>query len=133
MAVDVPTTGTVVAVCSAGEHIVSKPVRDSISIVKGVGVSGDAHSGPTVQHLSRKKQRPSAPNLRQVHLIHSEFQAELRAHNVSNLKTRRLIRLPSPDSLHTSSYEGRTLRNRPLMIVYHCTRPPSTCLRRNRP
>jgi MOSC domain-containing protein YiiM len=42
-------------------------------------VEGDAHAGETVQHLSRVRRDPTQPNLRQVHLIHSELHDELRA------------------------------------------------------
>ena len=41
-------------------------------------MEGDAHQGKTVQHLSRVARDPSQPNLRQVHLIHSELHEELR-------------------------------------------------------
>ncbi|MEV8146291.1 MOSC domain-containing protein [Specibacter sp. NPDC078709] len=34
---------------------------------------GDAHHGVTVQHLSRVRADPSAPNLRQLHLIQTEL------------------------------------------------------------
>jgi MOSC domain-containing protein YiiM len=53
-------------------------VKDNEDSIAGVGVEGDAHSGATVQHLSRKRNRPDLPNLRQVHLIHSELHHELR-------------------------------------------------------
>jgi MOSC domain-containing protein YiiM len=49
-----------------------------IRLVAGLGVEGDAHAGATVQHRSRLRQTPHAPNLRQVHLIHSELFDELR-------------------------------------------------------
>ena len=42
-------------------------------------MEGDAHSGETVRHRSRRRADPSQPNLRQVHLIHSELHDELRA------------------------------------------------------
>lgn len=45
----------------------------------GMGVSGDAHFGATVQHRSRVAQDASQPNLRQVHLIHEELLDELGA------------------------------------------------------
>lgn len=69
--------GTVLAVASDGVHAFAKPVRAAITLVPGIGVSGDAHSGQTVQHRSRLKRMPSAPNLRQVHLIHAELFEEL--------------------------------------------------------
>lgn len=46
-------------------------------LVKGLGVDGDVHSGETVKHRSRVAQDPSQPNLRQVHLLHSELFEEL--------------------------------------------------------
>lgn len=54
-------------------HHFSKLPCDSLRLVEGLGVEGDAHSGETVQHLSRIKQDPDQPNLRQVHLIHAEL------------------------------------------------------------
>ncbi|WP_209305471.1 MOSC domain-containing protein [Blastococcus sp. CT_GayMR20] len=50
-----------------------------IRLLAGLGVEGDAHAGRTVQHLSRVARDPTAPNLRQVHLIHAELHDELRA------------------------------------------------------
>jgi len=70
-------TGRVLAVASDGEHRFGKPPRDRIELLAGLGVAGDAHCGPTVQHLSRLKKTPGAPNLRQVHLIHAELFEEL--------------------------------------------------------
>ncbi len=52
---------------------------DSVQLVAGRGVAGDAHFGATVQHRSRVARDPSQPNLRQVHLIHTELLEELRA------------------------------------------------------
>ncbi|WKX68738.1 MOSC domain-containing protein [Streptomyces sp. XD-27] len=68
---------TVVAVCTSGEHTFSKPVRDGITLLAGLGVEGDAHLGVTVKHRSRVAQDPTQPNLRQVHLIHEELFAEV--------------------------------------------------------
>lgn len=56
----------------------SKPTQDSIHLLAGLGVEGDAHLGETVQHRSRVARDPSQPNLRQVHLIHAELFDELR-------------------------------------------------------
>jgi MOSC domain-containing protein YiiM len=50
-----------------------------VTLVAGHGVEGDAHAGATVQHRSRKRWRPQAPNLRQVHLLHAELLDDLRA------------------------------------------------------
>ncbi len=67
----------VVAVARDDAHRFSKPVRTSITLLAGLGVEGDAHLGTTVQHLSRKRRDPDAPNLRQVHLVHAELHDEL--------------------------------------------------------
>ncbi|MFC4031414.1 MOSC domain-containing protein [Streptomyces polygonati] len=73
------TIGTVVAVSRDDQHRFSKANQDSIRLLSGLGVEGDAHLGVTVQHLSRIAQDPTEPNLRQVHLIHDELFTELRA------------------------------------------------------
>ena len=67
----------VTAVSRDGAHAFSKPGRDSIRLIAGLGVDGDAHAGRTVQHRSRVARDPRAPNLRQVHLIHAELHDEL--------------------------------------------------------
>ena len=71
--------GVVVAVSRSAEHTLAKPNQPSIRLVAGLGVEGDAHAGATVKHRSRVARDPSRPNLRQVHLIHAELHAELRA------------------------------------------------------
>ncbi|MBC8057992.1 MAG: MOSC domain-containing protein [Rhizobiales bacterium] len=68
----------VIAVCADATHAFSKPVRDTIRLVAGLGVEGDTHLGTTVQHRSRVARDPTQPNLRQVHLIHAELFDELR-------------------------------------------------------
>ncbi|CAL9528698.1 hypothetical protein SUDANB106_04009 [Streptomyces sp. enrichment culture] len=70
-------TGTVVAVSSSGEHSFGKPNRESVTLLAGLGVEGDAHAGRTVKHRSRVARDPTQPNLRQVHLIHEELFAEV--------------------------------------------------------
>ena len=70
-------SGIVIAVARSGTHSMTKPVQDSIEIMPGMGVEGDAHQGTTVKHRSRVKRDPNQPNLRQVHLIHSELHDEL--------------------------------------------------------
>ena len=52
-------------------------MRDSIRLLAGVGVQGDAHAGATVQHLYTAKTDPRRVNLRQVHLAESELLDEL--------------------------------------------------------
>src|SRR2546430_5619624 len=75
--------GVVVAVSSSPTHTMSKPNRECVRLVKGLGVEGDAHAGETVKHRSRVARDPSQPNLRQVHLIHAELHDELRIGGVS--------------------------------------------------
>lgn len=71
------TYGTVTAVSSSDGHTFSKESRDSVTLLAGLGVEGDAHAGETVKHRSRVAQDPTQPNLRQVHLIHEELFTEL--------------------------------------------------------
>ncbi|MCB0477822.1 MAG: MOSC domain-containing protein, partial [Crocinitomicaceae bacterium] len=42
-------------------------------IIANYGVEGDRHAGEFVQHIFDQKKNPTAPNLRQVHLIHKEL------------------------------------------------------------
>lgn len=69
----------VVAVAARRGHHFSKTPCLSIQLSAGLGVDGDAHSGVTVKHRSRVRKDPTAPNLRQVHLIHAELFDEVRA------------------------------------------------------
>src|SRR3954452_1821799 len=69
--------GTVTAVSSKSEYSFTKPNRESITLLAGLGVEGDVHAGVTVKHRSRVAQDPTQPNLRQVHLIHQELFAEV--------------------------------------------------------
>jgi MOSC domain-containing protein YiiM len=69
----------VIAVSRSATHTLSKPNQDSIRLLTGLGVEGDAHQGKTVKHRSRVAHDPKQPNLRQVHLIHAELHDELRA------------------------------------------------------
>jgi hypothetical protein len=102
--------GQVISVSSSASHSFSKSPRDSIRLLAGVGVDGDSHAGVTVKHRSRVRMDPSQPNLRQVHLIHSELYAELRAAGFTvgpgqlgeNVTTRglALLDLPTGTLLH---------------------------------
>ena len=74
-----PILGTVVAVSSSAAHTMRKEGRDSIRLLAGLGIEGDAHMGETVKHRSRVKRDPTQPNLRQVHLLHAELLDELAA------------------------------------------------------
>jgi MOSC domain-containing protein YiiM len=69
--------GVVVAVSRSAKHTLIKANEDTIRLVAGLGVDGDAHSGATVKHRSRVARDPTQPNLRQVHLIHAELHDEL--------------------------------------------------------
>ena len=75
--VQMSQTAQVTAVSRSSSHSFSKPICASIHLIEGLGVEGDAHSGKTVKHRSRVAIDPSQPNLRQVHLIHSELHDEL--------------------------------------------------------
>ena len=75
--VQLSQSAQVTAVSRSGSHSFSKPTCASIHLIEGLGVEGDAHSGETVKHRSRVAKDPSQPNLRQVHLIHSELHDEL--------------------------------------------------------
>lgn len=66
------TTATVAAVSRSAGHHFSKAKVPTITLLKGLGVEGDAHAGHTVKHRSRVKATPDAPNLRQVHLVMAE-------------------------------------------------------------
>lgn len=102
--------GVVIAVSRSAAHTLSKPNEDSIRLLAGLGVAGDAHAGATVKHRSRVAHDPNQPNLRQVHLIHAELHAELRAAGFEltpgqmgeNITTRGvdLLGLPAGTRLH---------------------------------
>ena len=100
----------VTSVSRSAAHTFSKPTKGQIKLVAGLGVEGDAHLGKTVKHRSRVKQDPTQPNLRQVHLIHSELHEELTAAGFAvsagamgeNITTRGidLLALPQSTRLH---------------------------------
>jgi len=77
--------GVVVSVNADATHRFSKLPQSAIRLIAGLGVEGDAHSGVTVQHLSRVAQDPTLPNLRQVHLLQEELFNEVAScgHSVS--------------------------------------------------
>ncbi len=70
--------GIVKSVSKSSTHTFNKYTCDSINLLTGLGVEGDAHMGATVKHRSRVRKDPGQPNLRQVHLIHSELFEELK-------------------------------------------------------
>lgn len=102
--------GVVIAVSSSPTHTMSKPNRERIQLLTGLGVAEDAHQGVTVKHRSRVARDPTQPNLRQVHLIHAELHDELRAAGFTvapgqmgeNITTRgvNLLELPTGARLH---------------------------------
>lgn len=67
----------VTALSKSETHTFSKYSCEKLILLEGLGVEGDAHMGTTVKHRSRVAQNPDQPNLRQVHLIHSELFDEL--------------------------------------------------------
>lgn len=103
-------TGSVTAVHRSATHTVAKATTSDLRLLAGLGAEDDAHMGVTVQHRSRVARDPSAPNLRQVHLIHAELHDELwqAGFTVSagdmgeNITTRgiELLRLPRGARLH---------------------------------
>ena len=104
----------VVAVHASASHGFSKASHASITLVAGLGVQGDAHAGITVKHRSRVAKDPLLPNLRQVHLLHTELLDELRGQGFSvapgamgeNISTRGIDLLPLPQGteLHLGAH-----------------------------
>jgi len=96
--------GMVTAVSSSAEYTFTKPTCAAITLLEGLGVEGDVHMGATVKHRSRVARDPTQPNLRQVHLMHSELHDELRADGFAvgagqlgeNITTRGLALLELP-------------------------------------
>ena len=124
MATDSGFLGWVVAVSRKATHGVDKPNVDGVTLALGHGVKGDAHFGATVQHRSRVAKDPTAPNLRQLHLIHHELLDALRDAGFpvgpgtpgENVTTRGvpLLELPTGSALHfgaTAVVELSGLRN----------------------
>lgn len=77
--VDPASPARVIAVSRSSGHTFSKPMVESISLLAGLGVEGDAHCGTTVKHRSRVAKDPTVPNLRQVHLVAGELHDEAAA------------------------------------------------------
>ncbi|MEO0374390.1 MAG: MOSC domain-containing protein [Cyanobacteria bacterium P01_A01_bin.17] len=114
----------VIAVSRNQTHTFYKSNQKSIQLLAGLGVEGDAHMGQTVKHRSRVASDPNQPNLRQVHLIHTELHSELRASGFNiapgqmgeNITTQgiQLLDLPRGKRLHmgeTAVIEVTGLRN----------------------
>lgn len=67
----------VAAVSSSAEHTFSKQSLSSITLIAGVGVEGDAHTGELIKHRYLVRRDPTQPNLRQVHLIGQELFSQI--------------------------------------------------------
>ncbi len=103
-------TGRVVAVSLNPSHLFRKSTQDSIKLLAGLGVEGDAHCGKKVKHRSRVAKDPNQLNLRQVHVIHAELHDELNNAGFDilpgqmgeNITTRGidLLKLPTDTKLH---------------------------------
>ena len=104
------SAATVISVASDSGHNFSKITKPAITLIAGLGVKGDAHSGVTVKHRSRVARDPTQPNLRQVHLIHSELFDEVAGQGLEvypgqmgeNITTRGLdlLAMPQGTRLH---------------------------------
>lgn len=73
----------VLAVSLSEAHDFSKETKNSIELIAGIGVKGDAHSGKKVKHRSRVRRNPNQANLRQVHLIQNELLEDLNKNGFS--------------------------------------------------
>jgi MOSC domain-containing protein YiiM len=97
-------TPCVVAVHRSSVHSFSKPTCESIRLLEGLGVEGDAHCGALTKHRGRLPRDAAEPNLRQVHLLRAEPHDDLRAQGFAvdaglmgeNVTTRGLILLDLP-------------------------------------
>lgn len=93
--------GVVQAVHLSPTHTMGKCPAPEIRLLTGAGVEGDAHAGSLVKHRSRVRVDPTAPNLRQVHLLHTELHDALKREGFEvkpgvmgeNITTRSLPRL----------------------------------------
>lgn len=100
----------VVTVQTGNKHAFSKASKPEIKLIENFGVEGDAHAGVNDQHLYHIKRYGQHPNLRQVHLIQTEFFDDLseKGHAVrpgdlgENIATRNidLLSLPAGTRLH---------------------------------
>lgn len=100
---DFPVVGSVHA---SHQHVFSKRDRSYINLIENLGVEGDVHSGVHDKHRYHVKRYGQQPNLRQVHLIQTEFleQLALKGHSVQpgdlgeNISTRNVDLLSLPTS-----------------------------------
>lgn len=66
-------TSIVRALHRSSEYTFAKEHCESVQVIAGIGIEGDAHAGATVRHRSRIERDPNQPNLRQVHLFDGEI------------------------------------------------------------
>jgi MOSC domain-containing protein YiiM len=118
------TAATVLSVSSKETPGIPKLVRDEIRLISGHGVEGDYHAGALIRHRSRAAKDPTEPNLRQIHIVHSELFDEVAPLGIivkpglmgENITTRGLaiLELPPGTKLHfgaTAVVEVTGLRN----------------------
>jgi MOSC domain-containing protein YiiM len=74
---------TVIAVSKSEANTFSKANQTVITVIEGIGIEGDVHSGKTVKHRFLMEMNPTAINLRQVHIIHRELLDELNSKGFS--------------------------------------------------
>lgn len=99
------TSPKVIGVQVNSAHTFSKVASNVVRLIENHGVEGDAHAGPTDQHLFHIRRFGIHPNLRQVHVIHAELLDELldKGHSVrpgdlgENLTTRNVDLLGLPE------------------------------------
>jgi hypothetical protein len=66
-AATISAVGGIADLASDSKHKFSKKARDSVVLLEGLGVEGDAHAGHFVRHRYLARHRPTQPNLRHVH------------------------------------------------------------------
>ena len=101
------------AVSKSPTHTLIKKNQKQITLLKGLGVEGDAHQGLTVKHQYDVSKNPNKPNLRQIHLIPFELFVELEQKGIKvnagemgeNITTSGidLLNLPKNSVLHIGS------------------------------
>lgn len=70
--------GKILSVARDSQHRFGKQVLESITLVEGHGVEGDAHAGQYVKPRFLARRLIRHPNQRQIHLLPAELFAELR-------------------------------------------------------
>jgi MOSC domain-containing protein YiiM len=73
-----PRQGRIESLSASFTHTFAKAPCESLTLLEGLGVEGDAHCGALDQHLFLGKPNPP-PNLRQLHLFPSELVEALAA------------------------------------------------------